>query len=101
MLIKCSECGRDVSDKTVACPSCGNRIAASNPAKGLFHANPVVPIEATGKRYKAGMLLAGGIFVLGLALMVSEEARVFGGLVAIVGCIGYLVARVGAWWQHG
>ena len=29
-LIKCSECGRDVSDKAPACPGCGAPIATSN-----------------------------------------------------------------------
>ena len=26
-LIKCSECGKDVSDKAASCPGCGNPIA--------------------------------------------------------------------------
>ena len=30
MLIKCSECGADVSDKAVSCPKCGNPIANRN-----------------------------------------------------------------------
>ncbi len=31
-LIKCPECGRQVSDMAVACPDCGYPIAASNPS---------------------------------------------------------------------
>ena len=27
-LIKCSECGKEVSDKAKACPNCGNPIAS-------------------------------------------------------------------------
>ncbi len=30
MLIKCSECGADVSDKAASCPKCGNPIANKN-----------------------------------------------------------------------
>lgn len=29
MLIKCGECGKDISDKAAACPSCGAPMAAS------------------------------------------------------------------------
>jgi hypothetical protein len=29
MLIKCSECGKEVSDKAASCPSCGNPITGS------------------------------------------------------------------------
>ncbi|MBS0413765.1 MAG: zinc ribbon domain-containing protein [Proteobacteria bacterium] len=33
-LIKCSECGRDISDKASACPGCGAPVAAGNGAQG-------------------------------------------------------------------
>lgn len=30
MLINCSECGREISDKAVACPHCGNPISSQH-----------------------------------------------------------------------
>ncbi|MGH8428216.1 MAG: zinc-ribbon domain-containing protein [Gammaproteobacteria bacterium] len=41
-LIKCSECGREISDRATSCPGCGNPI-------GLDHATT---IEQTSKRWK-------------------------------------------------
>lgn len=29
-LIKCSECGNEVSDKAASCPKCGNPVAATS-----------------------------------------------------------------------
>ncbi len=35
-LIKCNECGKEVSDKAKACPNCGNPIAVDNSVKISF-----------------------------------------------------------------
>src|SRR5690242_1893112 len=71
-LIKCSECGNDVSDKAAACPKCGNPIAtvhAQAPAAVAITEVPVTAIEQTGKEYKAQMLMASILAGLGLAVM--------------------------------
>lgn len=34
MLINCSECGKQVSDKAASCPNCGNPIATQESASG-------------------------------------------------------------------
>ena len=53
-LIKCSECGKEVSDHAVSCPSCGNPISTHNVAEA---SRPVAPveIELTSKKWKKGL----------------------------------------------
>jgi DNA-directed RNA polymerase subunit RPC12/RpoP len=88
MLIKCAECGREVSDRAPACPACGNPIGATT-------------IEATAKRYKANQLLAFAASCLGILLLLSETTRPLGFFVILIGIIWWIVARFGAWWHHG
>ncbi len=58
-LIECPECGREVSDKALACPHCGNPIA---PAE-----RPPVVGRAVAKAAKGlGILLIILIIIFGL-----------------------------------
>jgi len=59
-LIKCSECGRDVSDKATACPACGAPIADA--AVGAS----IQTIEKTSKKLKAHYAIAVVVFFIGL-----------------------------------
>jgi hypothetical protein len=45
-LIDCSECGKQVSDKAAACPSCGNPIAVA------VHAGPVAPPQVEERSWE-------------------------------------------------
>lgn len=106
-LIKCADCGNDVSDRAPACPKCGAPIAtfvpaftpASTPAPEPFTIPPVTPIEQTGKIYKAEMLIGGIVAGLGItAVFVGSPTLGIFMLVIGVGC--YFVGRIGAWWHH-
>jgi DNA-directed RNA polymerase subunit RPC12/RpoP len=91
MLIDCSECGTSVSDKAPVCVKCGSPITATT-------------VEQTGKRYKARQLLAAVAIALGFVIAARAQTQAWSilGTLAVVGGFGlYLVARVGAWWNHG
>lgn len=85
-LIDCPDCGKQVSDKATACPSCAHPIQA-------------MTIEVTGKKWKAQQLAFGVLTVIGFFTVFSYPAA--GGLLCIAGLTGLIRARVGAWWQHG
>ena len=112
-LTSCAECGTQVSDRAAACPRCGCPISGAPPqfappphvdqlAREV--ARPPQPavhtIEQTGKSWKAGMLVFGTLFILGIVVAGSGGGAAGGGL-AVVGAVGYLVVKIGAWWNHG
>ena len=92
MLVRCRECGKEVSDKASSCPGCGA------PMTG------VQTIEQTSKGLKAQLLISGIIFTLGL--MSSCSGTKDGGssavsvMVALVGLTWYLSVRMMIWWKH-
>lgn len=73
----------------------------------------VQTIERTGKLWKGIMAAAALLFIVGVAgcaLAVVRDPRAvthppllswIGGTTALVGFIGLLVGKVGAWWFHG
>jgi len=95
-LIKCIECGKEVSDKAPACPNCAYPLHAQT-------------IEATGKKYKKNQLLSlvamglgGGMIFTGIGNREPNGVLpVIGGFLFLGGLISYIRARVGAWWHHG
>lgn len=103
-LIKCSECGKEVSSNAANCPNCGNPIAA-----GFVPGNntPHVTTEKTKKSLKATgcvfvtMLLIGVFLLMVYAANKSKPVGIFGGIMTFVGFIGYVINRVQIWWQHG
>lgn len=50
-LIKCPECGKEISDKAVSCPNCGNPIAQvpppMTPLSAPMQPAPVAPTPST------------------------------------------------------
>ena len=62
-LIKCDECGRDVSDKAVSCPNCGNPITDSYELDEIDAPNEVgTPTKVTKQQDYSG--LANNTFFL-------------------------------------
>lgn len=114
-LIKCPDCGREVSDRASSCPQCASPLAAATVMNVPVMNVPAVPsgapqvqtIERTGKRFK-GLHVLGvlgvcfGVFVLILGGAAhSSGATTLGGLSFLGGLGAYLYARIGAWWSHG
>jgi uncharacterized membrane protein YvbJ len=99
-LIKCSECGKDVSSKAPSCPFCGNPIVNQN-------ASPTV-IEQTGKKWKAVKLISWIVIIFGVILFLSNirdggfnnPMTGFGFSMGLFGIMGAIIGKFGAWWQH-
>jgi len=98
-LIKCPECGKQISDAAAACPNC------AYPINQQRQQAPQV-IEQTGKKWKGLQLISGIIFIIGLFMFFSaagssNPADGTGGAVMVfVGLVGYITARFAAWWNH-
>ena len=99
-LVKCGECGSEVSDKATACPKCGNPIAA---AADIAHTGaPITTTQATAKKFKGQQLLAAAACALGVIFLVAGgNSASWGGLLLLAGLVWFLLARVLAWWHHG
>ncbi len=95
-LIKCSECGKEISDKAITCPSCGNPLA---PVTTSTPANGKVEIEMTNKKWKKRFILAMFIFILAWIAMAKSFLLGFF-LLFIAFCVA-ITARIGAWWTNG
>ena len=91
-LIKCPECGKEVSDKAPACPSCAYPLQATT-------------IEATGKSWKGTLIVSVLAMIFGVIGLFASGATGAGGWIAFIlmigGFIGYLCSRIGGWWEHG
>jgi predicted nucleic-acid-binding Zn-ribbon protein len=99
-LIKCSECGNDVSSKATACPKCGNPIAAAGELAAT--GTTVTTVQATAKKFKGQQLIAIVVTCFGLLMMFGSGGReLWPGVIALAGLVWYLIARTSAWWHHG
>lgn len=82
-MIKCDECGKDISDKAAACVHCGK------------------PLKKTWK----GLQLAGiGVMALGLVvLFVSSGGPAYsmGIFMLVSGGIITIIGGITAWWHYG
>jgi len=87
-LVKCSECGKEVSDKAVACPFCGNPVGGTP-----------VTIELTSKKWKKWVIVAFVLWFIALCFIGSNAS--FALLLFIIGFITLIVASIGAWWTNG
>lgn len=86
-LIKCSECGRKVSEKAAACPNCGAPIASPSPTVKLDPSSHVRNTR-TGARWEGiGFIL----IVVGMFMLFSGTLG--GGVVILVGFVVFLVGR--------
>lgn len=95
-LVKCAECGNQISDKASACPKCGAPMARP------------VTIEQTGKRHKTIQLIGVLLIVIGMVSCMAgvrgdsePTAAIVGAGMAIVGLVLWFAGRIGAWWGHG
>src|SRR5437762_705326 len=101
-LIKCPECGRDVSDEATVCPHSARPLARTP-----YKQRPVQVIERTGRRWK-GVRVLGWLLILAAAFVLFAEwaAADFRGVAAgfsigLAGVACLWISRAGAWWYHG
>ena len=89
-LIKCPECGREISEKAPTCPGCGAPVAAGSTTP-ISPATHVAVTRRGGKWEAAGFVLVlGGVMTI---MFGSAGASVFGTLAFVVGLVVFIVGR--------
>ncbi len=109
MLINCPDCVGAVSDMAFHCPHCGRPINATSGHAQATFADPggVHVIEQTSKKWKAhamigGLTLLTGTLLIGVGITTGSEPAIGpGGLIAGIGFVWLIGAKLGAWWFHG
>ncbi len=90
-LIKCSECGKEVSDKAAACPGCGAPLTALPTAVSIdpsSHAH----VTRTGAKWEGlGFVLVLVGMVVGIAA--SPPISTIGGIAAAIGIVVFIIGR--------
>jgi uncharacterized OB-fold protein len=105
-LIKCSECGKEVSEKAAACPSCGNPISASNSSevqRVSIESAPVLTTQSTGKGPKGVQLVGILLMAAGpVSCVLSPTGNIFSVIAFfLLGLCIYFAGSIAAWWRHG
>lgn len=102
-LIKCPECGTEVSSLASACPKCAAPIAQATAAKAVGQS--VTTTEATAKSLKKQMLYATALLCVGVVTIIGADtgssASVVGVLLCLAGLVWFIATRARAWWHHG
>lgn len=96
-LIKCSECGKEISNKADACPTCGNPI--HKPAIEGEEKEKIVTIEQTSKKWKKQGCLSAVLYVFGIIIL-GKSIPLGITIIVIALCFSFY-ARIGAWWTNG
>lgn len=98
-LIKCSECGKEISDKAPNCPNCGNPI--NHPSSTAVHMEPAPPKR---RKYRVRLIIFTPMFFIGFFMAViwglsgnNSSITGFWSFIAVVGFIGMVVSAIGSW----
>lgn len=78
-LVKCRECGKEISDQAAACPSCGAPVAGGAPMR----------VTRVGAKYEQ---IGFGLIVVGLIALLAGVH--WGGIAMLVGFVVFLVGRL-------
>lgn len=110
-LIKCSECGRQVSDKAESCPQCGAPIASALETEAT--GAKLRTIQQTSKRLRTHILISAVLFWGGLVWMVvvmrsasssgvppSPLVTMVAILMMFTGLVWYAVTKLRVRWHH-
>jgi len=106
-LIKCPECGAQISSIAESCPKCAYPIAGGGSTQA--HGGKIQTVEQTSKRYKLHQLLSSLLIIGSIVVMIagssgnepSSGGLAFGVLGLLVGLIWFIIARFMTWWHHG
>jgi uncharacterized membrane protein YvbJ len=107
-LIKCPECGTEVSDKAEKCPRCAYPLqtGGSRETKNV----KVTEVQMTSKKHKKRYVWAALAAVLGVILVFSglnnssetTSPSFIIGLILIAFAVVYsIIVRAIRWWSHG
>ena len=86
-LIKCSECGKEVSDKATACPNCG--APPSGVKTRLGGENTPLRVVRAGWRWET----IGGLLVIGGLIAAIAGAGGYGWFALFVGFVIFIIGR--------
>ena len=104
-LMKCLECGKDVSDKATSCPNCGNPINwAVVQITNISGKNLKIEPELTSKTWKKVKLWGWGIivasFFVGPLLSSNDPSQIGFVIIGIAfwGILILIIGHIGAWY---
>jgi hypothetical protein len=102
-IIKCSECGRAISDRAATCVGCGAPLAASEPASAFLrepayiHSAPLSPAQLRWRLALSTLTLVLGVIAADAAARHapgSPPVKTLSALLLIVGLCWFIVALV-------
>jgi len=93
-LIKCGECGRDISNRALACPSCGNPVQ-----QPVRDSSMKVEIEKTSKHWKKRSLW--GILLLFITFITMFRSLGWGFFFLFLTFCWAMYVGIGRWWTNG
>jgi hypothetical protein len=99
-LIKCAECGGQVSSQAFACPHCGAPVPDDQGA-----AKSLTTIQETSKRLKVHILFSALLFWGGIIVAFGQSADPTasfnpGPLMITIGLFWYIITKARVWWHH-
>ena len=106
-LIKCPECGTEVSSSADNCPKCAYPISGGGSTQA--HGGKIQTVEQSSKRYKLQQLLSS-LLIIGciIAIIAGSSGNApnsgvtgFAALGIVVGLIWFIIVRFLTWWHHG
>jgi uncharacterized membrane protein YvbJ len=110
-LIRCSECGKQVSDKAGSCPQCGAPIASAVETEAA--GAKLRTKQLTSKRLKVQIIISSVLFWGGIIWMIvvgssasrsgvppSRVVTIIAILMIFTGLVWYVVTRLRIWWHH-
>jgi uncharacterized membrane protein YvbJ len=95
-IVKCPECGNELSDRAETCPKCGCPLHEK-----------VQTIEKTSKKLKLQMLLCRPLIILGMLVgfmglvMETPTTMILGIVVFAAAFLWFGTLRFLIWWHHG
>jgi uncharacterized membrane protein YvbJ len=101
-LVKCPECGNQVSTAAASCPKCGAPVGSP----GI--STPLATIQQTSKRLKLHSLFSSITLCIGLVWLIAGIAGGEAGaspspvaiILLLVGIVWYIATRFRIWWHH-
>ena len=102
-LIKCHECGDQISDKAAACFKCGAPVATSE--EYVATGTQLTTVQETSKKLKKRVIISLCLILFGTLLGVVMKDNPKGpgllpGLMILAGITLYIVTKGKIWWHH-
>jgi DNA-directed RNA polymerase subunit RPC12/RpoP len=86
-LIKCSECGKEVSDKATSCPNCGAPIAAKEAV--TLDPKSHAKVTRTGAKWEG---IGFALILIGIITAIAANGAL-GGILAFAGFVVFIIGR--------